>query len=63
MKTARKYILIGDVGCIGPNPEDVVPRGTKRSDGVARKVFICKKSHRQAIVAGYTFSDRNISLA
>jgi hypothetical protein len=37
-----------------------VPGGTKRSDGVAREVFIRKKSHRQAIAAAYTFSDCNI---
>jgi hypothetical protein len=37
--------------------------GTKRNDRVARRVFIRKKSHRQAITAGYTFSDCNISLA
>jgi len=30
---------------------------------IARKVFIGKKPHRQAIAAGYTFSDSNISLA
>jgi len=58
-----KYILIGDTRRIGPDPEYVLPRSTKRSDGIAGKVFIRKKSHRQAIAAGYTFSDCNISLA
>jgi hypothetical protein len=41
---------------IGPDTEDVVPCSTKRNDRILRKVFIRKKSHRQAIAAGYTFS-------
>jgi len=59
----RKHILISDTRRVGPDPEYVVPCGTKRSDRIARKVFIRKESHRQAIAAGYTFSDCNISLA
>jgi hypothetical protein len=46
-----------------PDPEYIVPQRTKRSNGIAGKIFIRKKSHRQAIAAGYTFSDCNISLA
>jgi hypothetical protein len=41
----------------------VVPHGAKCNDRIARKVFIRKTPHRQAIAAGYTFSDCNISLA
>src|ERR1700675_2255520 len=62
-QTARKDILIGDARRIGPDPEYIVTCGAKCDDRIARKVFIRKKPHRQAIAAGYTFSDCNISLA
>jgi hypothetical protein len=62
-QAAFEDVLIGNARSVSSDPGHIVARRTQHHHRITKKVFVRKESHRQAIAAGYTFSDCNISLA